>query len=144
MIRYALACDAGHSFESWFRSSDDFDVQARRGLVACPHCGSPRVSKQIMAPAIRPSPDGEIAARSVVMPDPKQAEFQQMMRAFRQFVEQNAENVGGDFAEEARKIHYGETEERAIYGQATPAEVRSLHEEGVEVAPLPILPDEHH
>jgi hypothetical protein len=144
MIRYALVCEAGHSFESWFRSSADFDAQSRRGLVDCPHCGSTRIAKQIMAPAIRSAPETEAVLQPVVKPDPRQAELQQMMRKFRAFVEQNAENVGSGFAEEARKIHYGETGERAIYGQATPNEIRSLHEEGVEVAPLPILPDDHH
>jgi hypothetical protein len=144
MIRYALICDAGHSFECWFRSSDDFEMQARRGLVDCPNCGSPRISKQVMAPAIRSAPDADAGARPVMMPDSKQAEMRQMVRAFRQFLEQNAENVGGGFAEEARKIHLGEAEERAIYGQATPAEVHSLREEGVEVGPLPVFPDEYH
>ncbi|MBN8533712.1 MAG: DUF1178 family protein [Rhizobiales bacterium] len=140
MIRYALACEAGHAFESWFRASDDFETQSKRGLISCPQCGSVRVTKQIMAPAVRSI--GKEAAQSVALADPRDAEMRQFMRAYRQFVENNAEHVGDKFAEEARKIHYGETEERAIYGAATPTEVRELREEGVEVAPVPILPDE--
>lgn len=140
MIRYALACEAGHAFESWFRSSDDFDTQAKRGLVSCPHCGSTRVEKQIMAPAVKSA--GEEVARPVALADPRDAEMRNLLRAYRQFVEKNAEHVGDRFAEEARKIHFGESDERAIYGEATPSEVRELREEGVEVAPLPILPDE--
>jgi hypothetical protein len=141
MIRYALACAAGHAFESWFRSSQDFDMQSKRGLVSCPHCGSSRVEKQIMAPAVKSAQEAE-KSQPVVLADPRDAEMRQFMRAYRQFVETNAEPVGDKFAEEARKIHYGESEERAIYGAATPTEVRELREEGVEVAPVPVLPDE--
>jgi hypothetical protein len=141
MIRYALACEAGHAFESWFRSSLDFDRQAKRELVACPQCGSARVEKQIMAPAVRLRDEPE-AKRPVALADPRDAAMRQMFRAYRQFIQENAEPVGDKFAEEARKIHYGETEERAIYGEATPAEVRELTEEGIEVAPVPVLPDD--
>lgn len=141
MIRYALACEAGHAFESWFRSSDDFDTQSKRRLVGCPHCGSSRVEKQIMAPAVKSAAEAE-KTQPVALADPRDTEMRQFMRAYRQFVETNAEHVGDKFAEEARKIHYGETEERAIYGAATPTEVRELREEGVEVAPVPVLPDE--
>lgn len=142
MIRYALACPAGHAFESWFRSSADFDAQARRGFVCCPECGSPRIEKQIMAPAVR---TGEAtAARPVMLADPREAEMRRVLQAYRQFVEAHAEPVGDRFAEEARRIHYGETEARAIYGAATAADVHALLEEGVEVAPLPILPNEQH
>lgn len=141
MIRYALSCDAGHGFESWFRASDDFDRQVKRGLVSCPHCDSVVITKQIMAPAVQAKSARETPA-PVALADPRDAEMRRVLRAYRQFVEQNAENVGQAFAEEARKIHYGETEERAIYGAATPSEVSALIEEGVEVAPLPLLPDD--
>jgi hypothetical protein len=141
MIRYALVCEAGHAFESWFRASDDFDTQSRRGLISCPQCGAIRISKQIMAPAVKLAPASEKPA-AVALADPRDAAMRQMLRSVRQFVENNAEHVGDKFAEEARKIHFGETEERAIYGAATPTELRELREEGVEVAPLPILPDE--
>ncbi|MGL5446987.1 MAG: DUF1178 family protein [Rhabdaerophilum sp.] len=140
MIRYALICEAGHAFESWFGSSSAFDTQSKRGLVSCPHCGSVQVEKQIMAPAIKHAE--QETARPVALADPRDAEMRQFMRAYRQFVETHAEHVGDKFAEEARKIHFGESDERAIYGEATPSEVLELREEGVEVAPLPILPDE--
>lgn len=140
MIRYALACEAGHAFESWFRSSDDFDTQSRRGLVSCPHCGSGRVGKQIMAPALKGA--RKEAAAPVALADPRDAEMRQVLRAYRNFIETNAEHVGDKFAEEARKIHFGECDGRAIYGEATPGEIRELREESVEVAPVPILPDE--
>ncbi|MCA3623543.1 MAG: DUF1178 family protein [Methylobacterium sp.] len=141
MIRYALACEAGHAFESWFRSSEDYDSQARRGFVACPHCGSARVEKQIMAPAVRVREEPQ-TMRPVALAEPRDAAMRQMFRAYRRFIEENAEAVGDKFAEEARKIHYGETEERAIYGEASAAEVKELTEEGIEIAPLPVLPDE--
>lgn len=140
MIRYALRCDQGHSFESWFRDSAAYDAQAERGLVSCPYCGSITVEKQIMAPAIA-STEAEKTV-PVAMADGRDREMREMMRAFRQMVEANTEDVGKGFADEARKIHYGEVEHRAIRGEASPAEVRELREEGVEVAPLPILPDD--
>jgi hypothetical protein len=140
MIRYALACEAGHAFESWFRASDDFDTQSKRGLVACPQCGSTRVEKQIMAPAIRSTEPEK--PQPVALADPRDAEMRQLLRAYRSFIESNAEHVGEKFAEEARKIHFGESDERAIYGEATPTEIRELREDGVEVAPVPVLPDD--
>jgi hypothetical protein len=140
MIRYALACEAGHAFESWFRTSDDFDTQSKRGLVTCPQCGSTRIEKQIMAPAIRSTEPEK--PQPVALADPRDAEMRQLLRAYRSFIESNAEHVGGKFAEEARKIHFGESDERAIYGEATPTEIRELREDGVEVAPVPVLPDE--
>jgi hypothetical protein len=141
MIRYALACEAGHAFESWFRSSGDYDSQAKRGFVVCPHCGSARVEKQIMAPAVRVREEPQ-ASRPVALAEPRDVAMRQMFRAYRRFIEENAEAVGDKFAEEARKIHYGETEERAIYGEASDAEVKELTEEGIEIAPMPVLPDE--
>jgi hypothetical protein len=94
-----------------------------------------------MAPAVRVREEPE-AKRAVALADPRDAEMRRVLSAYRRFVEENAEHVGDKFAEEARKIHYGETEERAIYGEATPSELRELREEGVEVAPVPIMPDE--
>lgn len=138
MIRYALACENGHSFESWFRNSAAFEAQAEQGLVSCPHCMSSKVQKQIMAPAVA-TRDTERMPVASSGPD---QDMRQMLRAFRAMVEANTDDVGTGFAEEARKIHYGEVEERAIRGAASPAEVRELREEGVEVAALPILPDE--
>ncbi|MDP3491276.1 MAG: DUF1178 family protein [Phenylobacterium sp.] len=132
MIRYALACDHGHEFEGWFRASDDFDAQKAQGLLSCPVCGAVEVRKQIMAPAVagtkRNTPDLPPQARAVMM---------ETLSKVRRHVEDNFDDVGDAFATEARAIHEGRSEERGIYGQATPAEVKALVEDGVPVAPLP-------
>ncbi|WP_340644837.1 DUF1178 family protein [Phenylobacterium sp.] len=131
MIRYALACDHAHEFEGWFGSSEDYDAQSQAGQIGCPTCGSTAVTKQIMAPMVagtkRNTPDMTPAAREVMM-------------QVRQHVEDNFDYVGEDFAAEARAIHAGTSENRGIYGEATPAEVRELADEGVEIAPLPPAP----
>ena len=136
MIRYALACDHGHPFEAWFGSSSDYDDQAVRGLVECPFCGSRAVQKQIMAPAVSgtkksaPTPDlGKV-----------QAMMMEAAREVRSHVEANFDYVGDAFAREARDIHEGRSEHREIYGEATPAEVKALREDGVPCAPLPPAP----
>ncbi|UAL11515.1 DUF1178 family protein [Caulobacter segnis] len=134
MIKYALQCDHAHEFEGWFGSSADYDDQAARGLVECPVCGSRGVSKQIMAPAVA----GTKAQRSAPTVDPKMREM--MMTAMgevRRHVEDNFDYVGDAFAKEARAIHEGKSEERGIYGEASPTEVKALVEDGVKVAPLP-------
>lgn len=144
MIRYALACDAGHGFDSWFRDSDAYERQVAAGLVTCPNCGSVKVAKQIMAPAVA-NRETEASVPVTLAEHHQQDQAHAMreaIRAFRQLVEANTDDVGKAFAEEARKIHFGEVEHRAIRGEATPNEIRELHEEGVRVAPLPILPDE--
>ena len=136
MIRYALNCDHGHGFEAWFGSSSDYDDQAARGLVECPFCGSHAVEKAIMAPAVS-------GTKKVAAPD-LAAKMQTMMmeaaREVRAHVEANFDYVGDAFAREARDIHEGRSEKREIYGEATPAEVRKLKEDGVPVAPLPPSP----
>ena len=135
MIRYALTCGAGHDFEGWFASSDDFDAQQARGLLACPACASPEVRKQIMAPAVvdsrRRPPDASLARRSMMM---------EALASVRAHVEESFDYVGDSFAAEARRIHEGEAEARGIYGEASPEEVRSLVRDGVPVAPLPPRP----
>jgi len=128
MIAYQLQCRNGHAFEGWFPDSAAFDAQAADGKLVCPVCNSKQVEKAVMAPAIAGK------AR-------EQAEARAALRATRQKVIENAEHVGGEFPEEARKIHYGEAEERAIYGEASGAEVEALLEEGVPVAPVPPDPD---
>ena len=135
MIRYALRCAEDHAFEAWFGGSADYDDQAARGLVECPFCGSTAVTKQIMSPAVvgagaRATPD---AARMQTM-------MLQAAREVRAHVEQNFDYVGDAFAREARDIHEGKAEKREIYGEATPAEVRKLRDDGVPCAPLPALP----
>ncbi len=133
MIRYALACDAGHEFEAWFPGIEACDKQLKRELVACPDCGSVKVKKALMAPAVSTRKDKDAAKKQVMAFAAHQAKLQ----AIREHVEQNFENVGDRFPEEARRIHYGETERRDIYGEATLAEAKDLVDEGVEVAPLP-------
>jgi hypothetical protein len=141
MIKYALACEHDHTFEGWFGASADFDEQTARGLVECPICGSQAVRKQIMAPAVA----GTKAQASLELPisslDGKTREM--MMQAatqVREHVEANFDYVGDTFAREARDIHEGKSEERGIYGEATPAEVKALQEDGVKVAALPAAP----
>ena len=136
MIRYALQCEHEHGFEAWFGSSADYDDQAARGLVECPMCGSRQVSKQIMAPAVSgtkkaPSPEAAKAMQTMMM---------EAAREVRAHVEQNFDYVGDAFAREARDIHEGRSEKREIYGEATPAEVKKLKDDGVPCAPLPAAP----
>jgi len=145
MIKYALAGEQAHEFESWFPSSDEYEAQRKRGFVTCPYCNSSKVEKQIMAPRIartdkEPAPAPQ--PQPVAALSEKEREIRAMIRAMREHVMQNAENVGRGFAEEARRMHYGEAEERSIYGEADSAEVRSLLEEGVGLLPLPVLPDD--
>ena len=164
MIRYALACDQGHTFESWFQNSAAYDKQAKRGLVTCPHCGSAKVEKALMAPRLSgtkkrgrisaptheapaaaqvpatvPTPD---APAPVAMVSPQEREFRKKLRELREHLTKNADYVGQKFPEEARKMHYGEVEHRSIYGEASPQDAKELHEEGIEFHPLPVLPDE--
>ncbi|AWN36357.1 DUF1178 family protein [Methylobacterium radiodurans] len=148
MIRYALVCEAGHEFESWFPSSDSYDDQAARGLVACPVCDTTKVGKALMAPRLArtdqlpaPVPQPTSTATVPLISEPER-QVRAMLRAFRAHVVANSEAVGPRFAEEARKIHYGESEERSIHGQASPEEARALIEEGISVAALPIVPDD--
>lgn len=137
MIRYALICERDHEFDGWFASSDGFDAQVAAGEVLCPHCGSPNVTKALMAPNIAKG----MARAGEAQPQAAFAEkMSMMMLALKKHVEENCDYVGDAFAEEARRIHYGEKEHRDIYGEATPDEARELIEEGVEVAPLPVVP----
>lgn len=153
MIRYALRCERGHEFESWFQSSSAYDSQHKRGLVSCPACDSTKVEKAIMAPrivrkgksrsALQPvaAASEETSSTSLVMA-PQERELVAKLKELRDHVLKNADNVGKKFPDEARKMHYGDIEHRAIYGEATTEEARALIDEGVEVAPLPILPDD--
>lgn len=136
MIVYRLTCSSGHEFEGWFKDSRAFDAQAAKGVLECPICGDKTVSKAIMAPALRKSAEG-VPAQSMAKPAPDAQKIQQFMAGYRKFIEDNAEYVGPKFPEEARKIHYGETEERHIYGESSLKEARELIEEGIEIAPVP-------
>jgi hypothetical protein len=147
MIRYALNCDQGHEFESWFPSSSAYDKQAKRGLLSCPHCGSAKIDKAIMAPRLagtnrEPSPEAAAPKNPVAILSPQEREIRTKLKELRDHLTKNAENVGQKFPEEARKMHYGDIEHRSIYGEASPEEAKGLAEEGVEFHPLPILPDD--
>jgi hypothetical protein len=174
MIRYALNCEQGHIFESWFQNSAAYDKQSKRGLIACPVCGSAKIEKAIMAPQIvapkieaprlaqseaaapasaNASPTAPHPAPSPPLPPapPKtpvammsaaERELRHKLKELRDHITRNAHYVGPQFPEEARKIHYGETEHRSIYGEASPEEAKQLHEEGIEFHPLPVLPDD--
>jgi hypothetical protein len=157
MIRYALVCEKGHDFESWFQDSAAYDKQVKRKLVTCPHCGSAKVGKAIMAPrlagarkrgaraepaAAAPAPENAQEKAPVAMISPQEQELRGKLKELRDHLTKNADHVGPKFPEEARKMHYGETEHRSIYGEASPDEARRLSEEGIEFHPLPILPDE--
>jgi hypothetical protein len=163
VIRYALVCDKSHAFESWFANSATYDRQVKRSLVTCPVCGSAQVEKAIMTPALGrgtkrksiAAPDVTEAgtpAESLPAPVPEKApvaivseherELRKKLKELRDHLVKNADYVGPKFPEEARRIHYGETEHRSIYGEASPDEAKSLHEEGIEFHPLPSLPDE--
>jgi hypothetical protein len=146
MIKYALACEQAHEFESWFPSSEAFETQRKRGFVTCPYCNSAKVEKQIMAPSVARTDKAPKAPTPEVQPvavlSERERELRAALRALREHVLKNAEDVGKGFVEEARKIHYGETEERSIYGEADLAEARALLEEGIDVLPLPVVPDD--
>jgi hypothetical protein len=136
MIRYALVCESGHDFEGWFGASADFDDQAARGLLACPICASPVVRKQIMAPAV----SGTRKQNATGLPAHAQAMMMEALGQMRRHVEDHFDYVGDSFASEARLIHEGRSEERGIYGEASPSEVKALITDGVPVAPLPPPP----
>jgi hypothetical protein len=137
MILYNLICDHAHEFEGWFRDSAAFDDQAASGALSCPACGSAKIEKAVMAPAISGAKKSSLTAAETT-------KLRQFATGLRKYVEKNADYVGADFPEEARKIHYGESEERHIYGEATLEEAKELLEEGVDVAPLPPDPDAAH
>lgn len=132
MVRYSLTCADGHAFDSWFQSAAAFDDLARRGLLACAECGSPKVEKALMAPAVSLAPERPLSAPA----DAREA----MLARLRRHVEENSAYVGGSFAAEARAMHEGAAPERSIWGEARPEEARALLEDGIPVAPLPFIP----
>ncbi|MGZ3324672.1 MAG: DUF1178 family protein [Xanthobacteraceae bacterium] len=159
MIHYNLRCEKGHAFESWFQSSSAYEAQEKRKLVNCPVCGSAKVERGIMAPQIVskrgresaetvPAPvtttGTEVAAPAASPPlrMAQERELRAKLKELREHIVKNADNVGERFPNEARKMHYGDIEHRPIYGEASPEEARALIDEGVEVTPLPVLPDD--
>jgi len=140
VIRYALACEKGHEFEGWFAGSDDFDNQLQRGFLSCPICNSLQVSKALMAPLVSTARRKE--ERQTLAMDAARKEALAKIREAVATIRASAEDVGDKFAEEARKIHYGEADERGIIGNASVQEAKALLEEGIDIAPLPLLPDD--
>ena len=152
MIHYNLRCELGHAFESWFQNSSAYEDQEKRKLVSCPVCGSSEVERAIMAPRIvsgkgretappPPAPAADPPASTQLMMA-QERELRAKLKELRDHIVKNADNVGEKFPTEARKMHYGDIEHRPIYGEASPEEARSLIDEGVEVTPLPVLPDD--
>ncbi|MFD0915052.1 DUF1178 family protein [Pseudahrensia aquimaris] len=138
MIRFSLVCENEHDFDGWFGSSEDYETQRKRGLVTCPSCSSAKVEKALMAPQVSTSRSRETVQMASLALEQKQALAE--LKKMRDAIVNDSENVGKGFAEEARKIHYGEAPERGIIGEANREEVVELLEEGVEIAPLPVLP----
>lgn len=167
MIRYDLTCSQAHDFEGWFRNSDDFEAQNKKSLVTCPVCGSQEIEKKLMAPAVstarrkaamavsdtreQAAPAGQVedntgsdaVQRAALVPqDPKQKEMVDALRELRKQMIASSDDVGEQFPEEARRMHYGESEQRSIHGQTSMEEAKSLIDEGIDILPLPVLPDE--
>lgn len=156
MIKYALVCENGHGFESWFSNSEGYETQAKRGFVDCPHCGSTKVQKALMAPAVStskrrarndaaeaaPAPAPAAAPKPVAILDEKQRALREAIRELHAKITESTVDVGAEFSEEARRMHQGEAPTRAIRGQASFEEAKELWEEGIPVMPIPPLPDE--
>jgi len=158
MILYELNCDRQHSFEAWFKDGASFERQAKKGLVTCAQCGSAKMRKAVMAPAIagtkRTRKDADAAPAAPVTPpsaptqevlakpasDPQAAALMQQLRELRRKIEESSDYVGDKFAEEARKMHYDEAEKRSIHGEATDDEAKDLADEGIEFARVPWVP----
>lgn len=139
MIRFSLSCANDHGFDGWFRNSEDFEAQKKRGLVACPVCNTEKVEKALMAPAVS---TGRKQEKMALAMGEEQRKALAKLKAMAEEAKKNADYVGDRFAEEARKIHFGETETRGIYGEATVEEAKGLLEDGVEFMPLPTFPDD--
>jgi hypothetical protein len=128
MIRFSLRCVSGHEFEAWFRNGDGYDAQQKAGEIACPECGNTHVEKALMAPSI-----GRSRESAPISP----AQLRSALVELRRQVESNCDYVGPQFAEEARRIHYGESDPRGIYGEASAEDSRELAEEGIKFGRVP-------
>ena len=145
MIHYALKCDQGHDFDSWFQSAAAFDALAHAGHLACSVCGSAEVKKAIMAPRVvaksaADRPDEAAPEAPVPLLKTPQGDIELAVAELRKKVEETSDYVGTDFTREARAMHLGDVPERAIYGEARPDQARSLIEDGVPLLPLPFRP----
>ena len=166
MIKYQLICDKSHEFEGWFGSSAAFESQQESGLLTCPVCGSVDVRRALMTPNLaspktrktnlaeqqpsaqpEPQPQPQVPQQASAALPPaaarKMQELMSEMRALQTKIREECRDVGNDFAEEARKIHYGEVEPEGIYGQATAEEREALDEEGIEIMDMPWLPKDN-
>ena len=139
MIRFSLHCDQAHEFEGWFRSGEDYETQRKRGFVECPECGSHKVDKALMAPAVSTSRKQEKVALAM---GAEQKRMMAEIKAISEKMKEGADYVGDKFAEEARKIHFGEADARGIYGEASSDEVKGLADDGVPFMPIPVIPDD--
>jgi hypothetical protein len=142
MIKYALGCAEGHTFDSWFPDSAAYEKQRKRGFVVCPECGSTSVDKAIMAPAVVGGERGAMEAGPEIAVDDRRRKAREFFRHMRREIEANTDDVGARFPQVARAIHLGDEPERAIRGRASLAEAKSLLEDGVGVLPMPMLEDE--
>jgi len=172
MIKYSLGCDNSHEFEGWFATSEEYDRLRSGGHLDCPQCGSSKIEKLLMAPSVRTSRkkqdiviseaepgEGGVAqpglqlgsvpakvpgasAAMPTLPPEIHKEIVSQLKEIKKQVMASAEDVGERFGSEARKIHYGEAKKRGIYGQASPEEAADLLEEGIDIIPLPVLPEE--
>ena len=158
MIHYQLRCAEDHGFDGWFKDSASFEQQAKRGLLECPVCGDAKVERALMSPALPRkgnarravvvAPDPQPAAAPAASPAPAPAvvagrvpdHVRAMLQRLRAEVEKNCDYVGDGFADEARRIHRGDSERRGIYGEASPTEAEALADEGIEVARIPWVP----
>ena len=150
MIHYQLRCSQDHSFDGWFRDSAGFVAQAAGGLVTCPVCGDAKVDRALMAPSLgkrraetapaEPAAPAVVPDRAAVLPGQLPDHLRAMLQKMRAEVEQKCDYVGPNFADEARRIHKGETPARGIYGESTPEQAEALADEGIEVAQIPWVP----
>ena len=151
MIHYDLRCGEDHAFDGWFKDSSAFDKLAKRGMVECPHCGDTKVERALMRPAVPkkgnamlpapvPATQPAVPAPAAMAAGPMPAHLRAMLQRMRAEVEKHCDYVGPQFADEARKMHRGESDKRGIYGETTPDEADSLAEEGIEVSRIPWIP----
>jgi hypothetical protein len=152
MIHYDLRCSEGHDFDGWYKDSTAFDRLAKRHMLECPHCGDTKVERALMRPAVakgqsQPVPIEQAALQpqqptqqEAVAAGPMPAQMRAMLQKMRAEVEKNCDYVGPQFAEEARKMHRGESDKRGIYGETSPEQAESLAEEGIEFNRIPWVP----
>ena len=150
MILYQLKCDKEHSFEAWFKDSQAFDQQSKRKLLSCPTCGSSKITKALMAPRIGKSGSDNHRQATQAAPagssfklTPAAVELKQKLKELQSHISKECDYVGSNFAEEARKIHYGEVTPHGIYGEATNEDAKELVDEGIEFSSIPWLPEEN-